>query len=209
MTTSAESTARRTLKSLARGVAFVLILPALLTFRLQSAIVGRNRSLEDHSELMSLLPGLPGRYLRRAFLACVLDECHASASIGFGALFSKVGARIGANVYIGPRCHIGLVTIERDALLAAGVHATSGARTHGTDDPSQPIRDQEGTETRVVIGAGAWIGSAAIVMSDVGANTVVGAGAVVTNPLPDGVIAAGVPARIIRERATGSRPSVE
>jgi acetyltransferase-like isoleucine patch superfamily enzyme len=37
-------------------------------------------------------------------------------------------------------------------------------------------------------------------MADVGANTVVGAGAVVTKPLPDGVVAAGVPAKMIRHR---------
>jgi acetyltransferase-like isoleucine patch superfamily enzyme len=37
-------------------------------------------------------------------------------------------------------------------------------------------------------------------MADVGAGTVVGAGAVVTNPLPDYVIAVGVPAKVIRSR---------
>jgi acetyltransferase-like isoleucine patch superfamily enzyme len=52
----------------------------------------------------------------------------------------------------------------------------------------------------VCIGAGAWIGSAAVVMADVGRDTIVGAGAVVTKALPDQVIAAGVPARAIRSR---------
>jgi acetyltransferase-like isoleucine patch superfamily enzyme len=37
-------------------------------------------------------------------------------------------------------------------------------------------------------------------MADVGCGTVVGAGAVVVKPLPDEVIAAGVPARVIRSR---------
>ena len=209
MTTTAESPARRAAKSFARGLATLVILPVLLTYRLQALLVGRNRSLEDHSEVMSLLPGLPGRYLRRAFLACVLEECHPSASIGFGVLFSQAGARIGANAYIGPRCHLGLVTVERDALLGAGVHVTSGARTHGTADPSRPIRDQEVTSTRVRIGSGAWIGSAAVVMCDVGARTVVGAGAVVTKPLPAGVVAAGVPARVIGDRHSDGRPAAD
>jgi acetyltransferase-like isoleucine patch superfamily enzyme len=52
----------------------------------------------------------------------------------------------------------------------------------------------------VRIGAGAWIGSTAVVMADVGCHSVVGAGSVVTRPLPDYVIAAGAPARIIRSR---------
>jgi acetyltransferase-like isoleucine patch superfamily enzyme len=52
----------------------------------------------------------------------------------------------------------------------------------------------------VTIGAGAWIGTSAIVLADVGKGTVVAAGAVVTKPLPDNVIAAGVPAKVIRSR---------
>jgi acetyltransferase-like isoleucine patch superfamily enzyme len=38
------------------------------------------------------------------------------------------------------------------------------------------------------------------VMADVGRDTIVGAGAVVVQPLPDRVVAAGVPARIVRSR---------
>jgi acetyltransferase-like isoleucine patch superfamily enzyme len=37
-------------------------------------------------------------------------------------------------------------------------------------------------------------------MADVGANCVVGAGAIVTRPLPDGVVAVGAPARVIQQR---------
>jgi virginiamycin A acetyltransferase len=191
---------REWLKTVARGVALLLVLPWLLAFWIKCRLVGRDQALEGSSESLGLIPGLLGKYLRRAFLACVLAECHPTASIGFGVLFSKTGARIGANVYIGPRCHIGLVAIERDALVAAGCHVTSGAQTHGFDDMTRPIREQEGTPMMVHIGAGAWIGSGAIVMADVGRGTIVGAGAVVTKPLPDLVIAAGVPARVIRSR---------
>ncbi len=139
------------LKTSARGAATVCALPWLLVYWLKIPLLGRDLALEGSSESLSRIPGLLGKYLRRAFLACVLAECHPTASIGFGVLFSKVGARIGANVYIGPRCHLGLVTIERDALLAAGTHVTSGTQTHGYDDLSRPIRDQEGTPTRVCI----------------------------------------------------------
>jgi acetyltransferase-like isoleucine patch superfamily enzyme len=85
-------------------------------------------------------------------------------------------------------------------MISAGVHVTSGARTHGMGDPSIPMRDQPGTLSIVRIGAGAWIGSAAVVMADVGAHAIVGAGAVVTAPIPDRVVAAGVPARVLRAR---------
>ena len=49
------------------------------------------------------------------------------------------------------------------------------------------------------IGAGAWIGSAAVVMADVGRDTVVGAGAVVTK---------AAARRVDRRRRPGPRPSI-
>jgi virginiamycin A acetyltransferase len=196
--------AREFAKAVARLTATVLVVPELLSFWIRAPMLGRDRALEGSSQTMGLIPGLVGQYLRRAFLACVLEACHPSCSIGFGTLFSKVGARIGPNVYIGPRCHIGLADIDRDVLLAAGVHVHSGLHTHGTADVDTPIREQQG-EIRVVrIGAGAWIGSAAVVMADVGPGTIVGAGAVVTKPLPERVIAVGVPARVLRQREGGS-----
>jgi acetyltransferase-like isoleucine patch superfamily enzyme len=207
-TTRHGASPREVLKTVARLCATLTVAPLLGAYWLQAALVGRDRALEGVSELLSLIPGLAGKYLRRAFLARVLAGCHPTASIGFGALFSKAGASIGANVYIGPRCHIGLVAIEANALLAAGVHVTSGAQTHGFNDLSRPIREQEGLPVLVRIGAGAWLGSAAVVMADVGCDTVVGAGSVVTRPLPAEVVAAGVPARVLRSRREKAPPSM-
>jgi acetyltransferase-like isoleucine patch superfamily enzyme len=150
--------------------------------------------------LLALVPGITGEYLRRAFLSFTLSHCHHSATVQFGTLFSQSGARLDANVYVGPRCQLGLVHLERDVLLAAGVHIPSGGATHGVADVDRPIRDQPGVRTLVRIGEGTWVGSAAVIMADVGKHCVVGAGAVVTSPLPDYVIAAGVPAKVLRNR---------
>ena len=187
-------------KAVARGLATVAVGPIFLSFFIRRGLVGRDRALESSCETLSLIPGFVGQYMRRAFLARTLDYCGPNTVIGFGALFSQAGARIDDYVYIGPRCHLGLVHIEKDVLLAAGVHIPSGAHIHGTDDPDVPIRNQPGTPTRVRIGAGAWIGSSAVVLADVGAGTIVGAGAVVTQPLPDRVVAGGVPARVLKSR---------
>jgi virginiamycin A acetyltransferase len=202
-------------KGLLRGLAFVAVLPALVSFWLRSILLGGDRALAGSTQALGMLPGLLGQYMRLAFLRMVLEECHRTACIEFGVLFSKTGARIGENAYLGPRCHVGLADIGRDALLATGVHVPSGARIHGLDDLDVPIREQPGQLTVVRIGEGSWIGSGAIVMADVGRHSVVGAGSVVTRPLPDFVMAGGVPARVIRERrptngsgaAPGSRPT--
>jgi virginiamycin A acetyltransferase len=192
---------RDALKATARGAAFILVLPALLSYAIRRNILGRDRALQGTTQLLSLCPGVLGQYLRRAFLARTISYCSSTATISFGTVFSKAGARIDDRAYIGLGCHIGLAHIERDVLIGSGVHVTSGRQTHGTTDPDRPIREQEGQQVLVKIGAGAWIGSAAVVMADIGPNAVVGAGAVVTKPIPAAVVAAGVPAVVIRPRA--------
>ena len=199
------SAAKAAAKALLHALATVAVLPWLVCYRLGSLALGRDRALEGASQALACLPGLTGVLLRRAFLARVLAGCDRSAEVSFGTLFSQAGAVIEANVYVGPRCHLGLVHLERDVLVAAGVHIPSGGRSHYTADSTVPIKDQGGERRAVRIGAGAWLGSAAVVLADVGRGTIVGAGSVVTKPLPDNVIAAGVPARVIRPRfAQGS-----
>jgi virginiamycin A acetyltransferase len=192
---------RSALKAVAHAICWVVVTPSVWSWALRSQIVGADRALEASTQAWALLPGLSGQYLRRAFLSRTLPRCARSATIEFGTIFSSASATIADNAYVGPRCHLGFVHIERDALLAAGVHVPSGAHTHGTEDLSIPIREQPGAKTAVRIGEGAWIGSAAIVLADVGHDTIVGAGAVVTRPLPGLVVSGGVPARIISHRS--------
>lgn len=191
---------REIFKRLAHIVATIVVAPSVASWWLRSRLMGPDRALEGSTQAWALVPGLPGQYLRRAFLSRALAECASTATIEFGTIFSSASASIGDRAYVGPRCHLGWAVIERDALLAAGVHVPSGSRTHGIDDLTVAIRDQPSIKTAVRIGAGAWIGSAAVVMADVGRDAVVAAGAVVTKPIPERTIAGGVPARVLRHR---------
>jgi acetyltransferase-like isoleucine patch superfamily enzyme len=192
-------------KRAALWVATIAVLPSIVSFSVRAALMGRDRALEGSTQALALVPGLVGQFMRRAFLARALASCHPSVTVEFGTIFSSAKARLDENVYVGPRCHLGYVHLERDVLVGAGVHIPSGAATHGTDQVSQTIREQHRPKMLVTIGAGAWIGSAAVVMADVGRDSVVGAGSVVTRAVPPLVVAAGVPARVIRER--GQEPT--
>lgn len=191
---------REAVKLLAHALCWAAVTPSVISWWIRSLVLGRDRALEGSSQAWALVPGVLGQYLRRAFLSRTLRGCARSATVEFGTLFSSASASIGERAYVGPRCHLGWAVIEEDALLAAGVHVPSGARSHGIDDMSVPIRDQPSIKTAVRIGRGSWIGSAAVVMADVGRDAVVAAGAVVTRPVPDGAIAGGVPARVLRHR---------
>src|SRR5262245_19891778 len=105
---------RELLKTAAFACAVLFILPSWLSFRIRSYLVGADRALHAASQAWSIVPGLTGQYLRRAFLWMVLDRCAPSATIEWGTTFSRVNARMGENVYVGPCCHIGSVHLERD-----------------------------------------------------------------------------------------------
>ena len=187
-------------KALARAVATVLVVPALISFAIRRVLLGPDRALMGSTQALSLIPGVTGQYLRNAFLRRVLAHCAPSAAIEFGTTFSRIGTRIDENVYIGPMCHIGLAHLQQDVLVGASVHIPSGQQTHGIGDIDVPIREQPGVSEMITVGAGSWIGSGAIVMADVGANAVVGAGSVVTRPIDSAVIAVGAPAKVVRSR---------
>jgi virginiamycin A acetyltransferase len=120
--------------------------------------------------------------------------------VSFGTVFSHPTAEVGREVYIGVYCCLGDVTLEDDVLISSHVSVINGAAQHGIDRLDVPIREQSGKWLRVVIGRDSWIGERSVVMADVGAHCVIGAGSVVTQPIPDYAIAAGVPARVIRFR---------
>jgi virginiamycin A acetyltransferase len=193
-------TVREFAKALVRGAAHVAVAPIVASFMIRARLVGRDRALQSTSQWMSLIPGLAGQYLRRAFLCRALDACHKTVVIEFGTTFCRAGSRLDENAYIGVRCHLGLVHVERDVLIASGVHIPSGGTTHGIDDTTKPIREQPRQERLVRIGYGSWIGEGAVILADIGHDAVIGAGAVVTRAIPSWTVSAGIPARVLHTR---------
>jgi acetyltransferase-like isoleucine patch superfamily enzyme len=188
------------LKALANGLATLLVLPALLLYRLAEWLLGADRAFPGWSQTLSLIPGVTGVYLRRAFYRLVLPRCGADSWIGFGALLSHPTAEIGRLVYVGPYCSLGDVTLEDDVLLGSHVSIANGSAQHGTERLDVPIREQPGKWPRITVGRDSWVGDRAVVLADVGRQCVIGAGSVVTKAIPDHAVAVGVPARVVRFR---------
>lgn len=190
---------KRCLKTVAAGLARVLVMPVYLSFLLREVMFGE-QAFRASSQLVSLLPGFFGDYLRVAFYRLTLAACGRDVQICFGTLFSSRRASIGDHVYIGTHCMVGNVEIARDVLLGSNVHLLSGQRQHSIGEIERPIRLQERRADRIRIGEDTWIGNGAIVMAHVGRKSVVGAGSVVVSDIPDLSLAAGNPARVLRSR---------
>jgi acetyltransferase-like isoleucine patch superfamily enzyme len=194
-------------KKLVDCLATLVVLPAFVLYRLGSLVAGEDRAFPGWSQAFSLIPGLTGEQLRRAFYRLTLTRCGDGACLTFGTIFSHSTASVGRNVYAGARCSLGGVTIEDDVLIASNVSIMNGSEQHGTERLDIPIRDQPGAFLDVTIGEGSWIGERAVISADVGKGCVIGAGSVVTKPIPDYAIAVGVPAKVVRFRTEINVPS--
>ena len=148
-------------------LAFVAVLPAVVLYQLGTGLFGSGRAFAGWSQLFSLVPGLTGVCLRRAFYRLVLAECGEGACISFGTIISHPTARIGRMAYVGAYCCLGDVTLEDDVLLASHVSVANGAHQHSIQRPDLPVREQPGVWQRVTIGRDSWIGERAVVMADV------------------------------------------
>ncbi|MEV6282239.1 acyltransferase [Kribbella sp. NPDC051770] len=88
-----------------------------------------------------------------------------------------------------------------------GAHASLLAFNHGSERTDQPIFRQPHTARGITVGDDVWIGSNAIVLDGVtiGPHSIIGAGAVVTKDVPAWSVAAGNPAKVIRDRRHPAR----
>jgi len=112
---------------------------------------------------------------------------------------------IGTNTFINQRCWLAAIKVPihigRDVIIAPNCALYSA--NHGVA-PGELIRDQSyQTKGEIVIEDGAWLGWGVTVLDGVriGKGAVVGAGAVVTHDIPQGAIAVGVPARVVKLRS--------
>lgn len=116
----------------------------------------------------------------------------------------------GGSVIIGERtniqagCHIS--AFQSSIHIGRGVDIAPNCGffpyNHGLA-PGEAIRAQPlGSRGDIVIGDDAWLGFGVVVLDGVriGNGAVIGANAVVTNDIPDGAIAAGNPARVVKMR---------
>ncbi len=162
-------------------------------------------------ELLASFNGLaPGaRHERDALLRRMLRY------VGEGVVvrppfFCEYGAiRIGDGTFINvDAVMLDVMPITIGATCQIGTRVQLLTASHPLDPEPRRIGWEYGQS--ITIADNVWLGGGAIVCPGVsiGEDTVVGAGAVVSRDLPAGVVAAGVPARVLREIGEGDRIEV-
>jgi acetyltransferase-like isoleucine patch superfamily enzyme len=112
------------------------------------------------------------------------------------------------DIVLGDHVNIGFFSeIFSGSKVVVGSHGLFAAQTYlvggGHDfEGAEPVLRQERRSSGISLGENVWLGTGAKILDGVtiGKDVVVGAGAVVNAPLPDGAVAAGIPARILRTR---------
>lgn len=144
------------------------------------------------------------------------DRVRTAALRAAGVRIGKGSLVMGPFDVTGPGAMSELLTIGEDTLITGPLQIDLGAAVRighrvrfghhvlllTLDHEIGPPHYRCGRMTGrpITIGDGSWLASRVTVLPGVtiGHGTVVGAGAVVTRDLPDNVLAAGVPARVVR-----------
>jgi acetyltransferase-like isoleucine patch superfamily enzyme len=121
----------------------------------------------------------------------------ACSNISIG---KRVIIRPGTMLFAEPKVNGVGITIEDEVLIGSGVHFYTS--NHTFNIPNVLIIDQGHDDFKeIIVKKGSWIGANAIILPGViiGNNSVVAAGSIVTKSVPDKVIVAGCPAKIIKK----------
>ncbi len=119
-------------------------------------------------------------------------------------IFAGGSLRLGIDTAIQPRCHF--TAAVAPIRIGNGVQIAPQCAFYSYDHgiaPGELIRDQPlRSNGPIIVEDDVWLGCGVIVLSGVhiGKGAVIGAGSVVTHDVPDGAIAVGSPARVVKMR---------
>jgi acetyltransferase-like isoleucine patch superfamily enzyme len=187
-------------RRIAKWVIFVISLvclsPLIIIAWLEKRISKGEMAFIGTSQLLALVPGMFGTWLRSAYYFTSLERCSWEVHVGFGSIFTHRKVTLGKNVSMGSYCVIGHADIGDHAMLASRISIPSGKRQHLDKNgklSTVPRFD------RVSIGRESWVGEGAIIMADIGERSIVSAGAVVIKEMPGDSLIAGNPATVVKQ----------
>ncbi len=150
------------------------------------------------------LPGRLGNAPRSRYLRRAARAYGERSVVGTGCrVLAPERLEIGAGVIVARDVTLdarGDLRLDDEALI--GFESVLLTHTHNSDEVGVAIQRQGMYSAPVRIGARAWLGMRVLVLPgvEIGEDAIVASGAVVTSSIPPRSIAAGVPARVLRQR---------
>jgi acetyltransferase-like isoleucine patch superfamily enzyme len=184
----------------ARLISFILAMPLVVVSKLGILFFRSENLFLACGQLISLVPGKTGMYLRSAFYRFTLSEFNPRTHINFGTVFSKSKCELGKVSYIGSYAVIGCANIGDGVVISNKVSILSGRQQHNFDDPEKGILDKEGMYSCVNIGNDVFIGEQSVIMANIGEKSIIGAGSIVVKDIPAYSVAVGNPAKVVKNR---------
>ena len=191
---------KKILKTLVMVFAFAIALP-FAAFSLLGKKFGSISLFIASGQILSLIPDMIGSYIRGAFYHMTLKRFCLSTFIFFGARITKMETSVGEKCGIGAYAVIGLADIGDKTGIGNNVTILSGSRQHDFSGPDKNPLEGEAVYQRLQIGKKSFIGDRSVIMANVGNSSIVAAGGVVVKDVPDATIVAGVPAKVVKQRA--------
>lgn len=155
--------------------------------------------LLSEDEIVSACEGMPLKVLRWMAMNHPDNRTRrqlyelTNVPIGEGTVLN-----VGVTIYDEYR---GLVTFGQRVAVASGVTIVAASGPNNSRLADIPyVRDRLTQSEPITIEDDVWIGANAVILPGivVGKGSIIGAGAVVTENVPPGVVVAGIPARVVR-----------
>lgn len=131
---------------------------------------------------------------------CIFNSTKRSNQIGIYSPCMISTIRAGASIEIGDNCGFSGTVIGCAKHIRIGNNVRCGANTLITDSDWHFDDDRTSNDAEIVIEENVWLGYGVRVLKGVhiGKNSLIGACSVVTKDIPDNVVAAGNPCKVIK-----------
>ena len=162
---------------------------------------------------MQPLPGYKLYYwIRYQIVKRIIKACGVKVVVKNNCYFGN-GKKlsVGDHTQLGQNSRLsGPITIGKYVMMGPNINIM--AVTHDVSDLSKPLIDHSNPslENEVIISDNVWIGASVIILPgvNIGENSIIGAGSVVTKSFPKNSIIGGVPAKLIKERGEYTGPDL-
>lgn len=130
---------------------------------------------------------------------CLQLENHVKFSSGCRVYINGL-LTIGENTYINPNS---VIIVAKEISIGSNCAISWNVQIMDTDIHTLVVNGKPNESTKKIkIGNNVWIGSNVIILkgTEIGNNVVIAAGSIVSGNIPDNVLIAGVPAKIVKEQ---------